>query len=228
MLHVHRAERADALVEALAGLLADPPADPFAPEVVAVPTRGMERWLTQRMSGRLGATPGRADGVCANVAFPSPRRLVGDAVATASGIDAATDPWLPERAVWPLLEVVDGCLDEPWLESLATHLGATAPTPPWTRRAGRAGSRSCATSPISSTATRCTGPRWSAHGPPDATRTARAVACGPTSAGRPSCGGACARASPCPTRPSASMARARGSATTPPSSTSPDACRCSA
>ena len=137
MLHVHRAERADGLVEALAGLLADPPADPFAREVVAVPTRGMERWLSQRMSGRLGATPGRADGVCANVDFPSPRRLVGDAVATASGIDAETDPWLPERAVWALLEVVDGCLDEPWLASLAAHLGANAGAADPARRARR-------------------------------------------------------------------------------------------
>ena len=52
-----------------------------------MPTRGMERWLTQRMSERLGASDGRFDGVCANVDFPSPRRLVGDAVAAASGIE---------------------------------------------------------------------------------------------------------------------------------------------
>ena len=41
MLHIHRAERADALVEALSQLLADPLADPFAPDVISVPTRGM-------------------------------------------------------------------------------------------------------------------------------------------------------------------------------------------
>ncbi|MDQ3849564.1 MAG: exodeoxyribonuclease V subunit gamma [Actinomycetota bacterium] len=99
MLHIHRAERADGLVDALSALLADPPADPFAPEVIAVPTRGMERWLTQRMSARLDASEGRADGVCANIAFPSPRRLVGDAVAAASGIAPDADPWLPERAL---------------------------------------------------------------------------------------------------------------------------------
>ena len=51
MLYVHRSDRADGLVEALRVLLAQPPADPFAREVVCVPTRGMERWLTQRTAG---------------------------------------------------------------------------------------------------------------------------------------------------------------------------------
>src|SRR4051794_37214773 len=123
MLHIHRAERADGLVEALARLLADPLPDPFAPDVISVPTRGMERWLTQRLSATLGATPGRADGVCANVEFPFPRKLAGDAVAAASGIDPEQDPWLPERAVWPLLAVVDESVGEPWLRKLAAHLG---------------------------------------------------------------------------------------------------------
>ncbi len=72
MLHIHRAERADALVGALRDLLTVPLDDPFAPEVVAVPTRGMERWLAQRLSASLGAAPGRDDGVCANVDFPPP------------------------------------------------------------------------------------------------------------------------------------------------------------
>ena len=89
MLHLHRSERADGLVEALAELLREPPADPFAPELISVPTRGMERWLTQRLSTALGTTPGRADGICANVGFPSPRRLVDEAVAVASGIEPA-------------------------------------------------------------------------------------------------------------------------------------------
>jgi exodeoxyribonuclease V gamma subunit len=105
--------------------LGEPPDDPFVPEVIAVPTRGMERWLTQRISAQLGATPGRRDGVCANVEFPFPGRLIGGAIAAASGIDPADDPWPPERSVWPLLEVIEHCLGEPWLARLATHLGSS-------------------------------------------------------------------------------------------------------
>ena len=43
-------------------------------------------------------------------------------MAAASGIDPETDPWLPERLVWPLLDVVEGALGEPWLATLAAHL----------------------------------------------------------------------------------------------------------
>ncbi len=137
MLHVHRAERADGLVKALGDLLSEPLADPFAPEVIAVPTRGMERWLTQRLSTRLGVSAGRLDGVCANVDFPSPRRLVADAVAAASGVDPGADPWLVEHVVWPLLDVVEDCLGQPWLASLAAYLGAGDEERDESRRARR-------------------------------------------------------------------------------------------
>ena len=123
VLHVHRAPRADRLASALAAMLAQAPADQFAADVVAVPTRGMERWLTQHMSAVLGASPERSDGICANVLFPTPHRLTADAAAAACEIDPARDPWLPERAVWPLLTIVDESLHEPWLTALATYLG---------------------------------------------------------------------------------------------------------
>ncbi len=123
MLHIHRAERADRLADGLAETLLEPLDDPFAPEVVAVPTRGIERWLTQRLSTQLGTSDGdRNDGVCANVEFPFPGRMILAALAAATGIDPDNDPWLAERSVWPLLEVVDECLGEPWLATLAAHL----------------------------------------------------------------------------------------------------------
>ena len=127
MLYIHRSERADALVDGLGELLREPLADVMQAEIVAVPSRGVERWLAQRVSRQLGTGPGGSDGVCANVLFPFPGSLVGDALSAASGFDPATDPWRPERAVWPLLEVVDAHLDEPWLAALAAHLRNAGP-----------------------------------------------------------------------------------------------------
>jgi exodeoxyribonuclease V gamma subunit len=137
VLTIHRAERADGLAAALGDLLIAPLEDPLAPEVVAVPTRGVERWLSQTLSARLGAGPGGGDGVCANVDFPFPARLVGGAVADAAGVDREADPWLPERTVWPLLALVDGLLAEPWLGPLAAHLGGPGDGADPARRARR-------------------------------------------------------------------------------------------
>ncbi len=122
MLHVHRSDRADDLVARLAELVAEPLSDPMQAEVVSVPTQGIERWLSQRLSGRLGASPGGHDGVCANVEFPFPGSLISGALAVASDVDPRADPWLPERAVWPLMEVVEAHFTDPWLQPLAQHI----------------------------------------------------------------------------------------------------------
>jgi exodeoxyribonuclease V gamma subunit len=121
VLYVHRADRADRLLDALAGVLSEPLADPFMAEIVAVPTHGVERWLSQQLSASLG-TGKRGDGVCANVRFPSPRALIGEVTAAASGLEAEQDPWLPRRLLWPLLETIDENLSEPWLSMLRSHL----------------------------------------------------------------------------------------------------------
>ncbi|PFG41813.1 DNA helicase/exodeoxyribonuclease V gamma subunit [Isoptericola jiangsuensis] len=122
MLHIHRSERADALVAPLAEVLAAPPDDPFTPDVVAVPTRGVERWLAQRLSHHLG-DGGTGAGVCANVDFGSPSRLVASAVAAVTGVEPDDDPWRRERLVWPVLQVVDAALEEPWAAPLARYVG---------------------------------------------------------------------------------------------------------
>ena len=63
------------LVGELCRRLASPPDDPFAAEMVAAPTRGIERWLAQRIASEMGERTA-GDGICANVEFPSPGRLV--------------------------------------------------------------------------------------------------------------------------------------------------------
>ena len=123
MLIVHRATRGADLARGLADVLAVPAADPFAAEVVAVPAKGVERWLAQRLSHVLGTDTG--DGVCANVDFPWPGTLVDEALQATSLEHAdAVERWAPARAVWPLLDVIDASVPgEPWCRSLAQHLG---------------------------------------------------------------------------------------------------------
>jgi exodeoxyribonuclease V gamma subunit len=128
-LHLHRAPRTDLLAEALGDLLATPLDDPLVQEVVVVPARGVERWLTQRLSHRLGvgdggdgADDGVDEGVCAGVRFLQPRSLVSLLIGRDTG-DKEGDPWDPDRLVWPLLATIDASLGEPWCATLAAHLG---------------------------------------------------------------------------------------------------------
>ena len=115
--HIHRAARTDLLADGLGALLATPLPDVFAEELVVVPARGVERWLSQRLSRFLGRS-GAADGICAGVSMRSPRSLIAELTGTTD-----TDPWSPDAMTWPLLEVIDAVLDEPWCRTLATHLG---------------------------------------------------------------------------------------------------------
>ncbi|ADB32996.1 exodeoxyribonuclease V, gamma subunit [Kribbella flavida DSM 17836] len=117
-LYLHRAERTDVLADGLGELLATPLADPFAEELVVVPAKGIERWLSQRLAHRLGAAEGSGDGVCAGVRFTSPRSLVSAVL----GLDQ-DDPWAADAMAWPLLAVLDESLDDAWCEPVARHLG---------------------------------------------------------------------------------------------------------
>ena len=207
VLHIHRADRADRLADALAAMCAQPLADPFAAEVVAVPTRGIERWLTQRLSTVLGtvAAAGRTASA-PNVEFPFPDRLItrrrrrglGHRPGGRSVAGGA-------RRCGRLLEVVDECLDEPWLAHAGAPPRRSAAATRRSRR--RAGSASSATSPTCSTGTRCTGPdmlrAWADGRDLDATGDRSPTA----PRGRPSCGAGCGPGSAIP-RPAERLAPA--------------------
>ena len=93
MLHLHRAARADALVDALARPARRPARRPVRARARSPSPRGAWSggWRRRCPPGWAPRT-GARDGVCANVAFPSPGRLVSEAVAAASGIDPDARP----------------------------------------------------------------------------------------------------------------------------------------
>ena len=122
-IEVVRATSVVALADHLAeGLRAAPPGDAFASIEVAVPGRGMERWLAQRLGGVLGATPQEA-GVCANVGFPFVGGTVQRVVADVLGEEPRDrDPWAPDRLAWPLMELLADLPGEEVLAPLRAHL----------------------------------------------------------------------------------------------------------
>ncbi|MDA8294611.1 MAG: exodeoxyribonuclease V subunit gamma [Actinomycetota bacterium] len=117
MLHLYTADRVEPLARHLAELLADVPADPLAPEWVAVPSEGMRRWLTLELARTLGASaPGRHDGVAANIHAPFPGAL--RSAVLQAGLDVS-EPWTVDRLSWAILAELDASPGDPELGPLA-------------------------------------------------------------------------------------------------------------
>src|SRR5215468_3636382 len=112
---VHRSNRLEALVDALAELVAEPAADPFAPECVVVQGRGMGRWLAMELARRLG--------VWANAAFPFPRKLIEEASATVLGdVAAPTSTFDPDTLRWAIAELLPRQVHRPAFAPIRRYL----------------------------------------------------------------------------------------------------------
>lgn len=118
-LTLHRAPDTATLATGLARVLRAPLSDPFAEEVIVVPARGVERWLSQQLSHQLGVGPRGGDGVSAGIRFMHP----GSLVALVLGVER-NDPWAPENLAWPVLQAIEANIDQEWCQPIALHLGA--------------------------------------------------------------------------------------------------------
>ena len=123
---VHVAPHPDPLVSLLCAQLATPLDGPFAREVVAVPTRGIERWLTQRIASDL-AVLGAGDGICANVDFPSPHRLVRDVLLTVPELAESVTAWQDPGLSAHVISSIDANVGEPWMRLLDRYLATGDP-----------------------------------------------------------------------------------------------------
>jgi exodeoxyribonuclease V gamma subunit len=118
-LSVYRSNRLERLAEALAELLAEPPEDPFAPECILVPGRGVAQWLSLELSQRFG--------VWANALYLYPRNFVGWALgrvldASPAGLEAFD----PERLLWSIVSALRPLLDRPEFETIRRYVSADA------------------------------------------------------------------------------------------------------
>ncbi len=114
-MQFHHAQTAAELVEQLVALWSGPREDPFAFDLAVVPGPGFQRWLSQQL-----ATADDPAGVCAGVEFASLEALEWR-------LDGRDDPWRPERLAWLVQQVATTC-DDPELEVLRRHLGASRET----------------------------------------------------------------------------------------------------
>ena len=105
-LVVHRSNRIEALVDALAELVAEPLPDPFAAEHVVVQGRGMGRWLAMELARRRG--------IWANPAFRFPRRLIEEAAAAVlAPPEPVIAPFDPDTLRWAIAELLPEQLAQP-------------------------------------------------------------------------------------------------------------------
>ncbi len=124
MLTVHRSETARGLVGGLAEVLADHPSDPLTGELIVVPTRGIERWLTQELS--LISVGGRpAPGITANIDFRFPGSFFSYLATTVD--DSDIDRWARRSLMWDVLAVLDDHLDGPLFLPVRAFVSSESP-----------------------------------------------------------------------------------------------------
>lgn len=105
MLKVEQSNRLETLADRLAGMLRDDPSPPLVPEVVAVPNRGLQRWLAQRLADSLG--------ICASVEFPTVNELAGDCFRRLGMDVPAGREVVPAVVSWAIAGILGEALDEP-------------------------------------------------------------------------------------------------------------------
>jgi exodeoxyribonuclease V gamma subunit len=116
VLIVHRSNRAERLVDALAELVSEPLPDVFLRETIVVQGKGMERWLSMELA--------RRHGVWANPAFPFPRTLLNDASRLLLGEEAFANAaaFEPEALLWRIARLLPALVEQAAFAPIRSYL----------------------------------------------------------------------------------------------------------
>ncbi len=107
----------EALVERLAGVVAEPLYSPFVSEVIVVQSKGMERWLSMELARKLG--------VWANCRFPFPNRFMLEIFKAVADDVRDPDLFSPQVNAWRIAKILPDCLQREGFESLRRYLSDT-------------------------------------------------------------------------------------------------------
>ena len=114
-MFLHRSNRSERLVDELAEVVRTPLRDPFAPELIAVQSKGMERWLALELSARLP--------VWANARYPFPRHLLDGVFDAVLGEAPELHAPFTEQALsWSIAALLPELLAAPGFAQVARYL----------------------------------------------------------------------------------------------------------
>jgi len=114
-LSILSSNRVEILKDCLSEHLAEAPLDdPFAREVVVVPTFAMGRWLNLRLA--------QSHGIAANIDYPQPGEWVWRLAADVLGDLPQRDPYSRDTMSWRLFALLPGLLGEERFAELADYL----------------------------------------------------------------------------------------------------------
>ena len=117
---VHRSNRTEALVAVLGDIVAKPLEGPFAPELIVVQGRGMERWLAMQLAERFG--------IWANPEFLYPHGMVERILrAVLSRPETEDDAFAPETLQWTIAGLLPDLLERPDFAPIASYLAGDDP-----------------------------------------------------------------------------------------------------
>ena len=192
VLHLHRSERADGLVAMLAELVAEPLDDALTRRGRGRPDPGVERWLTQRLSHHLGASPG------------APRRRVRQRRLPVSRRRWSARPWRWPAGIDPRRPVVARSARSGRCSRWSTRASTSRGWRRWPHHLHNSAPEAESGASPSVRHVADLYDRYGVHRPAMLQAWAnggrRRIAEPP--GGRPSCGAACEAASGCPARPS--------------------------
>ncbi len=111
-LYVHRSNRVEVLVDVLGEIVSAPLADPLTPEVIAVPSRGFERWIAMRLAERFS--------IWGNPNFPFPRRFVQEVIDASLGNQV--QGWDRAEVMWRVARLLEAHVEAPDFGDIAHYL----------------------------------------------------------------------------------------------------------
>lgn len=114
-MKLHLSNRLEILAGELARVVAEPLDSPFAPEIIVVQSRGMERWVSMQLA--------QHHGICANCRFPFPNALVHELFRKVHTGLPEISAYDPEYLTWRIMQLLPPLLQQPGFETLRRYLG---------------------------------------------------------------------------------------------------------